>query len=65
MEGWLVGELILNGLMFSELEALSRLVSLKRQFSHALAVRPREGWRPHAAVRPSSVIGVTEALQTH
>lgn len=39
MEGWLVGELILNGLMFSELEALSRLVSLKRQFSHALAVR--------------------------
>lgn len=41
MEGWLVGELILNGLMFSELEALSRLVSLKRQFSHALAVRPR------------------------
>lgn len=64
MEGWLVGELIFNGAHFSELEALSRLVNLKRRFSHALAVRPREGWRPHA-VRPSSVIGVAEALQTH
>lgn len=64
MEGWLVGELVVNGAHFSELEALSHLVNLKRRFSHALAVRPLEGWRPHA-VRPSNVIGVAEALQTH